>query len=312
MALNRTDFVKNTVPGQTAQTDTGRQLSPAIWARCPRDSYLEDPTLGFFDFDDFHNLPFVAIGAEGAQGRYKRFGDTGNTVTKAYSNTGGAANATQLVPGGFLQLAIDSDDDACALADSYGSAFLSGLTTNSGKLWFEACYLQNGGVATGTGSVQGDAIPTNCANVFVGLAEVGTVALSTTAPWLDTGATATTASMLGFYIGEDGLGVVNSGYSDRGAAFTAVSTSEPGTMTAWVPKKLGLTYDPNDTVKALRFFVNNVELTTGMTNSQLAALTYIDVNALGRMIATSADSAGATFKAGLKWWSIAVEYPTNL
>lgn len=319
MALNRTDFLKNTVPGQTAQTDATRVLSPALWAQCPRDSYLEDPTLGFFDFDDFRNLmpaPFATGAALTTQGgfggKYKAYGDTGNTIKKVISNTGGAANATQLVPGGYLEILIDSDNDECSISDAFPSVLITGSTTNSARVWFEACYLQNGGPSSGQGSVQGDAIPaTNAANMFLGFAEVDTITLSSSVPFADDATISSTGSYLGYTINEVGSGAVKTVYNDRATSFTSVSATEPGSVTTYVPKKLGLLYDPTNSAKAVRFFVNNVELATGISAATLVATTNLKANGLGRLLSFS--SGGATaFRGGLKWWAYAVEWLPNL
>lgn len=301
--LNRVDWLKN----KTA--DVSRYLSPALWGRCPRAQFLEDPTLGFFDFDDFHKLPLQGtLTTQISNGQYKVFGDTGNTITKVISHTGGAANATTLVPGGFLQLAIDTDNDEVGIADAYPTALITGLNTNSGRIWFEACYMQNGGVATGSGSITGDSIPTNCASVFVGLGNVAGVTMSTTVPLNDGDPIDATLYGIGFRIKEDGLGLVDTVYTDGATSFTNIDASV-ATMLAWTPKKFGFYYDPNRSTECVTLYINNVPTTTKLTAAQIIALTNLDVNGMGRMCVATADSAGTVFKACLKWWAYAVEFP---
>lgn len=301
-------------PKQNKTTITNRNLSPAIWGGFPIAEIKENPGMGYFDYDDFASLPLQGtLTTQIAAGRYKVFGDTGNTITRVISNTGGAANATQLVPGGFLQLAIDTDNDECSIADSYPTVMMTNsAATGGGKICFECCYMQNGGVATGTGSVQSDAIPTNCASVFIGLANVAALTLSTTVPFNDADTISSGMYGVGFGILEDGLGVVNAVVTNGATSFTNVQATV-GTVTAWNPIKLGLIYDPAEiAAKRIRFFVNNVETSTPYTSAQLDLLTNVVANGLGRLAAFNADSAGATFKGCLKWWAIGQMYvPTR-
>lgn len=268
-------------------SNTDRRPSPAIWDRCPFEKIKSGDVDGIAIYDDFSELTLQGtLTTQIAAGRYKVFGDTGNTITRVVSIN------SVLVPGGALQFAIDTDNDEVSLAHAYPSFLLSGLTTNSGKLWFEVCYAQS-------------AILTNMASVFMGLANVAGVTLSTTVPLNDGDPIDATMYGVGFRIAEDGLGVVDTVVTDGATSFTNIGATEGGTLAAFTFKKLGMLYDPSNVTNCITFYADNVPLATTISRSTLTGYTNIDVNGMGFLIASTADSAGTTFKNYLKWIKIA-------
>lgn len=287
--------VKNVDYNRNLTSTTVRDPSPAIWADCPILRIDEDPGVGMHFFDDFQTLPLQpTLTTQIAYGRYKAFGDTGNTITKV-----GAVNSVSLM-GGALQIALDTDNDEASLAQAYPTWMLSGLTTNSGKLWFECCYAQN-------------SVLTNMAAVFIGLAETPLWTLSTTVPFNDSDSIDNSAAAIGFRIEEDGLGVIDTVYSDRATSFTNIGDTEGGTLVANTFKKLGFVYDPNPATtpgaSCITFYSDGLALSSKMSKTTLTGLTNLDANPLGLIIACCADSAGTSFKAFLKWWRVAQLFP---
>lgn len=274
--------------GNLGSGDTSRTPSPAIWADCPIRNIQERVQNGIFFYDDFSDLPLA--GTQTTQigyGKYKVFGTTGSGISRLST-----FNSVE-IPGGFAAAQLDTDNDSASLAQAYPSFMLSGLSSNSGKLWFECCYAQN-------------SIATNMAGVFIGLAEVEQWTLATGVPFNGGDAITNAASAVGFRIEEDGLGVIDTVYSDRATSFTNVGDAATTLGSAYKFVKLGMKYDPADKEgKAIRFFKDNLELADSISLTTLQGLTNLDANALGLIWSTVADSAGTSFIGAMKWWSCA-------
>jgi hypothetical protein len=275
--------------------DTYRTPSPAIWADCPVRDLIEDPGKGLYFFDDFQDLPLApTLTTQIAFGKYKAYAASGCTINRL-----SAVNSVEL-QGGCLKVGMDTDNDEASIAQAYASYLLSGLTSNSGKLWFECCYAQN-------------SVATNMASVFVGLAETDAFTLAANAPHNSGDAIDNSGSMIGFRIEEDGLGVIDTVVSDRATSFTNIGDTEAGTLTANTFRKLGFVYDPagpSDSV--ITFYANNQALTTKISKSTLTGYTNLDANSLGLLLSVAADSAGTSFEAYLKWWRVAQLFPVGV
>jgi hypothetical protein len=194
------------------------------------------------------------------------------------------------VQGGAAQIALDTENDSASLAQAYPSFLLSGLGSNSGLLCAEFCYAQN-------------SIATDMAAGFFGLAETELWTLATGVPFNGGDAITNSASAIGFRIEEDGLGVVDTVYTDRATSFTNIIDSM-ATLTANTFTKFGIRYDfAKPAEKRISFFVNNIVQTTYFTSTQLLALTNLDANALGLIWSHCADSGGTSFTGRMKWWA---------
>ncbi|HVL15843.1 MAG TPA: hypothetical protein VM529_24945 [Gemmata sp.] len=278
MSLNSVSMMRNLT------ADTRRNLSPAVWGQFPIASILSKDVDGIFKYDDFSNLGLAPtlttqIGWDG----YKAFANTGCTISKI-----SAVNSVEL-PGGTLEFALDTDNDSASLARAYPDLLIS---SGAGKIVFEACYAQA-------------SVATNMAATIFGLAEVEQWTLANAVPLNASDAITNAASFIGFKVEEDGLGVVDTCYSDRATSLTDIGAAEGGTLVAYTFKKFGMvidlnTYDPDD---AVRFYADNRLLATKMSRSSLAALTNLDANGLGPIFATCADSGGTAHRGYLKWWA---------
>ena len=274
--------------GNLAAANTVRSKSPNIWGDCPWTVLREGARNGMAFYDDFADFPLTGTQTtQIAHGKYKVFATTGSSITRV-----SAVNSVETI-GGALSATIDTDNDSASIAQAYPSYLLSGLNSNSGKLWFECCYAQN-------------SIATNMAGVFIGLAEVEQWTLATGVPFNGGDAITNSASAIGFRIEEDGLGVIDTVYSDRATSFTNIGDAASSLGAANTFVKLGMKYDPNDREgKAVRFYKDNLELADSLSVSTLQGLTNLDANALGLLWATVGDSGGTSFASYMKWWSVA-------
>ena len=291
MPTNQQDFKRN------LSADTTRLMSPNIWADFPIDSVRSNPSLGIYNFDNFQDFPLIGTQTtQIAHGRYKVFNTGAGTVVPVTS-----VNSVEV--GTVLSVALDTNNDSGGLADSYPSEMMTGYvgdpttTINSmGLLCFEGC------VAVST-------IAVDTVGFFLGLAEVDQITMATAVPFNAGSDTITnTWSGLGFFKGEDALGVVDTVYTDRATSFTNIGNDALTISAAYTFIKLGFVYDPKRTTDQVRFFSNNVELTDKMSRTTLRATTNLKANALGRIFSVIADSGLGT--AYLKWWAIGQLYGT--
>lgn len=282
------------VPAQNLSTLTADSWSPAIWSKVPFEDLLSgrlNRKYGIAFEDNFQDFPLA--GTQTTQighGKYKVF-NTGAAVISRVSAVGGVE-----VPGGVLQNALDTDNDSGSIAQSYPSLFISGDKTTMGKTFVEIIYAQN-------------SIVTNFAAVFLGLAEVEQWTLATGVPFNGGDAITNSASAVGYRVEEDGLGVIDTVYSDRATSFTNIGDTEGGTLVANTFTQLGMVFDPYETDNFLTFYVNNRPASTRMSRAAWVALTNADANSMGLLYAACADTAGTTYTGFLKGWRYAQYAP---
>lgn len=287
MSVNTIDY-----KGNLGSADANRLMSRNIWGDCPIMDLLEGTVPGVYYYDDWQDWPL--IGTQTTQigfGKYKLYNTGAGVFDKVTS-----VNSVELA-GGCMQVSLDTDNDSGTIAQAQPTYYLSNSLTTAGKLWFECCYAQN-------------SIATNMASVFFGLAEVDQFTLAATVPLNAGDPINNSGSILAFRIAEDGLGVVDTAVSDRATSFTNIGATEGGTMAANTFAKYGFVYDPAaDASRRIVFYLNNLELTTKYTDTNLAATTNLKANPLGLIWASCADSAGTSFKGFMKWWRVAQLFP---
>jgi hypothetical protein len=271
--------------GNLGSADTGRGISPNIWGDCPWDSIVNGTIPGVAFHDDFMDFPLIGTQTtEIAHGRYKVFAHTGCAVTPV-----SAVNSVELGKG-ILDFSLDTDGDSASLAESYPGLY---LTSTAKKLWFE-------------GRLAFSPITTNGIGWFLGLAETELWTLAAGVPFNAGDAITNSAAAIGFRKEEDGLGVIDTVYSDRATSFTNIGDADTGVDAAYEFIKLGMMFDPNAiAAKRIRFFANNLELATPLSATALTALTNLDANALGLLFAVVADSAGTSGHVYVDWWRYA-------
>lgn len=269
-------------PAFTQSTDRGP--SNGLWNDAPSlDSLRNNPTLGWFHDDDF-----VDFGLPGTQtteinlGRYKVYNTgAGKVITDSMPTATGTATG-----GGIISMLCDTAGDQSVIGTH--SCPFSLRPSAGGKLWFEAR------IAT-------TSIATNMSHIFIGLGNNADVTFGAAIPLADADATGTAVALLGFTRLEDGLGVLNTSYTDEAASYTHVQTSA-GSIAANAWRKVGFTYDPYGGSSALQFYVNGTKCTTALSATTLAALTHLNASGLGLVFAQFADSAGTGNYAYLDWW----------
>jgi hypothetical protein len=271
--------------------DTSRAHSRTLWRDCPWDQLLSGEKDGIAFFDDFNSLPLApTLTTQIGFGQYKGFATSGATITQI-----GVINSVAL-GGGYLDLHHNADADSASLAQAYPSYMLTGLTSNSAKLWFE-CRIACKSLLASRNSF------------FVGLGEVNLFTLATAVPFTaDTAAFSNAGAVIGFYklMAQTTAGQINTVYTDRATGFTTLGTGEALLPAAFGFVKLGMIYDPqNKDGNVVSFFANGVKLGTSLTATQLTATTNLKANALGLMIADVAGSSVSTDETYLDWWRCA-------
>lgn len=284
---------------QRGVANTTRYPSPDIWGDCPWNDMEEacqeaGHPLGYFGtrfWDDFNDFPLIGTQTtQIAHGRYKVF-NTGAGTVRGVSTV----NSVEMA-GGYVASNLDTDNDSFTLAHSYPSFLLSGLTTNSGKLWFE-CRLAFTPAAT------------NGLGWFVGLAEVEQWTAATGVPFNGSDAITNSASAIGFRKPEDDTTTADTVYSDRATSFTAIGDADITGLAAYTFVKLGFVYDPERSADCIRFYKDNQQLTNVVSRTTLTGLTNLDANALGFIWSGVADTAGTSSEMYLDWVRIAQAAP---
>ena len=263
---------------------TDRGYSGGLWADCPVTiSDLDNnPSLGWYHDDDF-----VDFGLPGTQtteinlGRYKVYNTgAGKVITDAMPH-----DSTPMGLGGIISMLCDTAGDQSVIG-THACPF--SLASTAGKLWFEAR------IAT-------TSIATAMTHIFIGLGNNVDVTFGAAIPLADADATGTAVALLGFTRLEDGLGVLNTSYTDEAATYTHVQAGA-GAIVAETWIKLGFKFDPNGGSGAIQFYVNGVKCTTALSATILAALTHLDASGLGLVFSQFADASGTANYAYLDMW----------
>ena len=272
--------------GNSTTGDTLAGPSAAIWADCPVMEIHHDPSQGFGFFDDFVDvqLPGTQTTEVAWGGKYKVFA-TASGYVKADETVDSVETA-----GGILAFNADTADDSATLATEAEPFRLSGVKATGGKLWFE-CRMASSSIAA------------NNVGVFVGLAETQLWTLATAVPFSGAaGAITNTASCIGWHFLEDDTTTMDTVYSDRATSFTQVKDAALTGYAANTFVKLGMVYDPDDSINCVRFYADGVPLLDVISRTTLTGLTNLDAGTLGLIFATIADTGGTGIITYLDWW----------
>ncbi len=256
-----------------------------FWADCPIEEIQNGDRRGIHFFDDF-----IDFGLPGTQtteinlGRYKVY----NTGAGKVINDAMPHAASPVSQGGIISMLCDTAGDQSVIG-THACPFA--LTSTSLKLWFEA-------------RIAVTSIATAMTHLFIGLGNNVDVTFGAAIPLADADATGTAVALLGFNRLEDGLGVLNSAYTDEAATYTNVQAAA-GAIAAETWIKVGFTFDRSKGDRCIEFYVNGVKCSTAMTAAALAALTHLDASGLGPVFAQFADASGTANYAYLDWWRCA-------
>lgn len=264
-----------------------RGPSTKIWSDCPVEAIIAGSEDGIHFFDDFVATEFQATQTtELAWGQYKMFSDAAKIWHSALTVNSVA------IGGGILGGGVDTDDDSAAIALESQSFRMSGVPATDKKLWFEA-------------RIAVSPITTHGIGFILGLAETSLFTLAAAVPLNASDALTADGAFIGFQYLEDDLATCSSAYSDRSAAAATEIGSNEVTLAAFTFTKLGFVYDPNDSVNTIRFYQDGVQLATVMSAATLVALTNLDANLLGPILAIIADASGTSGLIYMDWWKVA-------
>lgn len=278
--------------------NTNRLHSRAVWEGCPLDGSQYGVSDGLYRFEDFGNC--ALIGTQTTQIAYhggKVFATSGAAVTPVSS-----VNSVDL-GGGILAFTHAADNDSAAYGDAYPQFKITGSAATSGKLRFEAR------VAT-------KSILTLRNGFMLGLGEVNQWTYATAVPLnADAGLLTNSGSFIGFnkfeIIGATTVfaskqsvsGGINTSYTDRATAFTAIGADDYTGQAAFTFVKLGFVYDPTDAVNCVKFYANGVQLAHTLTRAAIVATTNLKANSLGMMLVSIAAASVSTDATYLDWWA---------
>lgn len=268
----------------TSVADTSSGQSN-FWADCPIGEIQRGDRRGIHFFDDF-----LDMGLPGTQtteinlGRYKVYNTgAGKVICDAMPHA-----SSPVGNGGIISMLCDTAGDQSVIG-THQCPFA--LNSTSLKLWFEA-------------RIAVTSIATAMTHLFIGLGNNYDVTFGAAIPLADADATGTAVALLGVTRLEDGLGVLNTAYTDEAATYTTVQAGA-GAIAAETWVKVGFTWDRSKGANALEFYINGVKCTTAVSAATIAALTHLDASGLGPVFAQFADASGTANYAYLDWWRCA-------
>jgi hypothetical protein len=262
----------------------GRGLSPRLWGAITGQAGSPDGNSNwFFSGSDFLNFaattPVAAnVGRYAADGGgYLSYEDTGNSISNL---------ATEV--GGVIRIATDgTDNDETWLQPGTATSVLGVISNTSGadkRMIFESRF-RVGSIADGA------------AHVFIGLTEEGLAAADTVT---DAGAMGD-KDFIGFRIAESAGNALTVVYRKAGQVMQTLFTY--GTALAastWV--KAGFVYNPQAPAsKRIRFYIDNVEQSTYITATQIAAALFPNGEELNFLAGFKNGGANAR-SLDLDWW----------
>lgn len=274
-------FVPQLFTGHRGEQTSG--LSPRLWAKLYGSMMAPDGGDRLvWAADDF----MAVRNADTYTDLYSEMGYT------SYIDTGGTLLTLADEVGGVLALVTDgTDEDEIWLSAGDGVGGLGFISDTAGDdhlTVFEARYK----VSTITDSQMSS---------FVGLASPGTAAQNTKVD--ATGALLTTGAFIGFDVLLDG----NSIQFTYQAASQAVQQKIAGVHVPVVDDfvKLGFIYDPTASAsKRIKVFVNNVEQSTYVTATNIAAATFPDAELL-TFLAGFKNTTAVAAELAVDWWAFA-------
>lgn len=228
-------------------------------------------------FDDFA-APTNHASAS-ASGGYYTYQDTGVTIG-GYDGPPDLGSAANKAEQGVLRITHDgTDEDEGHVQFGHGGAFvIDNGSGNTGKLMFEA-------------RVKKSNITDDRVSQFIGL---GTGPVAADYMVDATGALIATKGFIGFLNDQDDGDQWDTAYQALSQAFTELQANA-ATIVAATYQKLGFLYDPTqlDATKKIRFFVDGVELNTGVSTTNIDAATFPEGEALAPIFLTKISTANA-------------------
>lgn len=259
--------------------DGGAGLSPRLWGKISGQGYTPDgQTPGFFVSDNFL---LTKIDGDNTNG-YGLYADTGGTVTQLATASGGVIRITTDT--------TDNDEVWISAGAATGVFGAVSDTAGSDKLTVFETRVRFPQVG-------------NTYNAIIGLSEEGLAAADTVT---DAGALAS-KDLLGFWVLEADGDALNFGYRKAGqTAQTTISGVQALVANTWY--KLGFVYDPAaPESKKISVFIDNVEQSTYVTATNIAAATFPDGEELTFLAGVKNQTTTAS-ALDIDWWAFYQAY----
>lgn len=258
--------------------NTGRGLSPALWADFPIAEVQNGTRDGVFQYDDFLETAFVVPTTEAMYGNgWKGFSSTGGVLTTTGSDATAANSAW-----GVIALGSDGDDEGASLQKCNAPFKITGpqatAAARSGRLVFEC-------------RVKVSSIADTISDCFIGLCELST--LTATVPITATAGTLADKNFVGFHrLATDGDQFDVKYKADGQTVATVVADAQQLVADTYV--KLGFVYNP--LTSYMSFYGNGLNFGTDyltvatagnpFPNDVNLALTIATLNAAGSISPT--------------------------
>lgn len=257
--------------------DTGAGPTAALWKRFPIQAIIQDPSLGVYFFDDFHDLPAhgdtSGAAVSGALGRYSHYIYTGGAIADG-NTTGGV--------GGVAKFSSDGDNEGAAIGPLVGGF---NLATTLGSFLYEA-------------RVKSSTITDTKHGFFAGLIAGGLIAAGVP---IATDGTLYDTNFIGFHRLEGDGDMLDVVWKADGQTQQSLIT-DAITLVADTWVKIGILYDKQeDDSHKLTFFKNGVPLTTYGTATQMDAATFPDDIALGLTFAVLNATGSTPGNSSIDW-----------
>lgn len=254
--------------------------SPILWQRADVLAAIHDPSKALHLFDDmaaFNGLLTSTTGDYTGTVGYSAYQDASDTITQL------ATEST-----GVVRIATDGTDNDESWLQVGGATGVCCKIASSGgtKLIFET-------------RIRMDTIASR--NIFVGLAEEGFAAADAIT---DAGAMVTTKDFIGFRSLEGDATGLDTVYQ-KASQTTGVVKDDAQTLVADTWYKVGFIFDPlvGNVNKAIKFFIDGVELADGIALSVLAAATFPDGEEMSPVWGVKNGTTTAT-KLDIDWWRL--------
>ena len=265
---------------------TGRWYSPNIWGDCPIEAIRNGTVIGRFFQDDFAG-PCPNTDA----GLYEGAGESPGLGYLFYGDTGVTMKAQAGVEEGVLEVAgNNADKDEGTVSTGSPSWIVSDTAADAKKLWFEA-------------RVKKASITNDHLGMFVGLGwDHGSgVSVAKAECLVDDTELFGAFSFLGFHSDSTDGDALDFAYMAEGQTHT-VKIAGLDVLVADAFVKVGFVYDPNaPAANRIAVFLNNVEQTTYVTATNIAAATFPDAEPMAMVWATKVSEA-VEHKAQMDWW----------
>ncbi len=272
--------VNTTLWGDTRASDSNTGPSMALWKRCKRASFRDDPSLGYIFKPDLYNCPKFATTV--SQMGLIALQDTGVTIQGDPAQSGVMQWAGQ-----------DADNDCGTLtaAGGVGTSFVIS-TTDPRELWYEI-------------GLRKSNVTDNGMAFFAGLTEEAMNAATNTLLATDS-ADLADKDLIGFHVDQANGDSIDFVYNKASAGGVTVKIAGLSAMVAATWYKLGFHFNPlAPTANRITIYLNGQPQTTFVTGTNISASTFPAGEELVPTIAVKVGSGSLTDTFDVRLWEVA-------